>query len=145
MKMSTKGRYGLRAMVDIAVNCARGESCVSLKSVANRQNLSESYLEQLISPLKKAGIVKSTRGAQGGYVLAKAAADITVGEILRALEGPLDIVECDKDKTNCGEGSCKNCVTKNVWEKLSESVNETADAITLEMLANQSLSAENQQ
>ncbi|MBQ8940794.1 MAG: Rrf2 family transcriptional regulator [Firmicutes bacterium] len=139
MKMSTKGRYGLRAMVDIAVNCGKGE-CVSLKSVANRQNLSESYLEQLISPLKKAGIVKSTRGAQGGYVLAKSAADITVGEILRALEGPLDIVECDKGTASCGSASCKNCVTKNVWEKLSESVNETADSITLEMLARQSMS-----
>ena len=143
MKMSTKGRYGLRAMVDIAANCAKGENCVSLKSVATRQNLSESYLEQLISPLKKAGIVKSTRGAQGGYVLARDACEITVGEILRALEGPLDIVECEKTGTNCGAGSCKNCVTKNVWEKLSESVNEAADSITLEMLVSQSLSSEN--
>lgn len=132
MKMSTKGRYGLRAVVDIAANADSG--CVSLKSVAQRQNISESYLEQLICPLKKAGIVKSTRGAQGGYVLAKAAEDITVGEVIRALEGPLDIVECSANKESCGAGSCKNCVTKNVWEKLSESVNEAADSITLAML-----------
>lgn len=142
MKMSTKGRYGLRAMVDIAANCECGDSRVSLKSVAMRQNISESYLEQLIAPLKRAGIVKSTRGAQGGYMPAKSTAEITVGEILRALEGPLDIVECDKNGTNCGEGSCKNCVTKNVWEKLSESVNEAADGITLEMLVKQSLFAD---
>ena len=103
MKMSTKGRYGLKAAVDIAANSANG--CVSLKSVATRQNISESYLEQLITPLKKAGIVKSTRGAQGGYVLARDAKDITVGEVLRALEGPLDIVECTADKNACGSGN----------------------------------------
>ena len=133
MKMSTKGRYGLAAVVDIAQNCLEGQ-CVSLKSVALRKNISESYLEQLICPLKKAGIVKSTRGAQGGYVLAKDAKDITVGEVLRALEGPLDLVECVSGKGSCGEGRCEDCATKNVWEKLSESVNEAADSITVDML-----------
>ncbi len=132
MKMSTKGRYGLRAMADIAANSSKG--CVSLKSVAERQNISESYLEQLICSLKKAGLVKSIRGAQGGYTLSKNASDITVGEILRALEGPLDIVECTSNKDVCGLGNCDKCVTKNVWEKLSESVNEAADSITLDML-----------
>lgn len=141
MKMSTKGRYGLKAAVDIAVNTADG-CCVSLKSVSARQNISESYLEQLITPLKKAGIVKSTRGAQGGYLLAKNASEITVGEVLRALEGPLDIVECTSDKNACGSGNCDHCVTKNVWEKMSESVNEAADSITLDMLAAQSRSLE---
>lgn len=145
MKMSTKGRYGLKAMVDIAANCGIGqENCVSIKSVANRQNISESYLEQLIAPLKKAGFVKSTRGAQGGYVLAKSPSEITVGEILRVLEGSLDVVECTSNKDACGSGNCNNCVTKNVWEKLSESMNEAADSITLEMLAQQSIKNNNE-
>lgn len=141
MKMSTKGRYGLRAAVDIAANSKDG--CVSLKSVAARQNISESYLEQLVCSLKKAGIVKSTRGAQGGYVLGREAADITVGEILRALEGPLYIVDCNAEKNNCGE-ACDKCVTKSVWEKMSESVNEIADAITLEMLVQNSKNNESE-
>ena len=139
MKMSTKGRYGLRAMVDIAVNNIGGENCVSLKSVAERQDISERYLEQLIVPLKKAGIVKSTRGAHGGYVLARPAREITVGEILRALEGPIKIVECSGAGEGCRSEVCKTCVTRGVWEKLSESLSETADAITLETLAKQSM------
>lgn len=132
MKISTRGRYGLKAMVDIAANCKEG--CVSLKSIAERTNLSESYLEQLIAQLKKAGLVKSTRGANGGYILAKNAEDISVGDILRVVEGPLELVECLSGKETCGLGDCSCCVTKDVWAKLSDSVSETADNINLSEL-----------
>ena len=92
MKLSTQGRYGLRELLDLAVH--QGNGTVSIQSIAARQNISERYLEQLIAKLKKAGLVSSIRGAGGGYRLAKDAEDISVGDILRALEGSLDAVEC---------------------------------------------------
>ena len=92
MKLSTKGRYGLRAILDLAVYQDAG--AVSIQSIADRQNISESYLEQLLAKLKKAGLVVSTRGASGGYRLAKDAGQISVGDVLRALEGSLDAVAC---------------------------------------------------
>ena len=101
MKLSTKGRYGLRAMVDLAVYSEK--ESVSISCIAQRENISESYLEQLAGKLKKAGLIKSTRGAQGGYRLAKPAAEISVGDILRALEGELGAVDCRK-KEYCFPG-----------------------------------------
>lgn len=136
MKISTRGRYGLKAMVDIAANSGNN-TCVCLKSVAERTGISDSYLEQLISPLKKAGLVNSIRGAQGGYILCKAPENITVGDILRAVEGPMELVECLSNSDACGTGDCSCCVTKSVWGKLSESVNEAADNITLAELIKQ--------
>ena len=88
MKLSTKGKYGLRALIDLAQYSE--DSPVSITSIARRQDISERYLEQLMSKLKKAGLVKSIRGANGGYVLAKEAKDISVGDVLRALEGNLE-------------------------------------------------------
>ena len=101
MKLSTKGRYGLRALIDLAVYCEN--ETVSIASIAARQNISESYLEQLIAKLRKAGLVTSVRGAGGGYKLAKPAEEISVGDILRALEGNLDPVECPglKEESTC--------------------------------------------
>lgn len=93
MKISTKGRYGLMLLVDLAMT--DGESPVSLKSVAERQGLSEHYLEQLIAPLRNAGFVRSIRGAYGGYVLAKRKQDISVKDIILTLEGPIVIVDDD--------------------------------------------------
>jgi len=105
LKLSTKGRYGLRAIVDLAIN---GEKeAVALSGIAERQDISISYLEQLIAKLKKAGIVTSIRGAQGGYLLAKNPEEISVGEILRALEGDLNPVNCSEVIGN-GE-SCFMC------------------------------------
>ena len=92
MKLSTKGRYGLRAMIDLAQYSE--QEAVSISSIAQRQNISESYLEQLVAKLKKSGLVMSTRGAQGGYRLARPADEISVGDVLRALEGGLNLVEC---------------------------------------------------
>lgn len=92
LKLSTKGRYGLRALIDLAQYSE--ETPVSITSISKRQDISERYLEQLMSMLKKAGIVKSIRGANGGYILARDAKEISVGEVLRALEGSLEPVEC---------------------------------------------------
>lgn len=129
LKVSTKGRYGLRAIVDLAINFKDGQ--VSLKSVAQRQGLSENYLEQLFSSLKKSGLVKSVRGAQGGYLLSKPAEKITVGDVLRSLEGTLCPVECiDLDMpTRCDRADV--CVTAIVWIKLRDKINEVVDSITI--------------
>jgi Rrf2 family transcriptional regulator, cysteine metabolism repressor len=129
LKVSTKGRYGLRAIVDLALNDKDGQ--VSLKSVAERQGISENYLEQLFSSLKKSGLVKSIRGAQGGYMLAKSADKITVGDVLRSLEGSLCPVDCiDLDlPTGCDRADV--CVTAPVWIKLRDKINEVVDSFTI--------------
>lgn len=137
MKLSTKGRYGLRAVLDIAIY--GGEEAVALSSIAQRQSISISYLEQLIAKLKKAGIVNSTRGAKGGYVLSKPPEDISVGQVLRALEGNLDPVDCAEVK---GEDStCQAsdiCVTKYVWKRISDSINNAVDTLMLSELVEES-------
>ena len=92
MKVSTKSRYGMAAMVDLAEHFGKGP--VALRSVAERQQVSEHYLEQLMSSLRHAGFVRSVRGAQGGYVLAKDPKDITAGDVVRAMEGPIAPVDC---------------------------------------------------
>jgi len=130
MKMSTKGRYGLRAMLDLALNS--GGDHVALNTIAERQNISSNYLEQVFSILRKAGLVNSVKGAQGGYVLADSANRITVGQILRALEGDLAVAGDNPD--NESSNSVEYCLKKQVWEKINESINEVVDAITLEDL-----------
>ncbi len=128
MKVSTKGHYGVQAMLDLALRY--GEGPISLKSIAERQALSEPYLEQLIATLRKAGLVKSMRGAQGGYVLAKEPQEIKIGDIIRVLEGPIAPVECVQgDNEQCGKYEV--CVTKVVWQKVKTSIEEVLDSITL--------------
>ena len=137
MKLSTKGRYGLRAVVDLALFSEH--DTVALSSIAERENISISYLEQLIAKLKKAGIVTSIRGAQGGYKLAKPADEISVGDILRALEGNLNPVDCAEvlgEENKCS--GAKLCVTKVVWKRISDSINDTVDHIMLSELVNES-------
>jgi Rrf2 family transcriptional regulator, cysteine metabolism repressor len=134
MKISTKGRYGLRAMLDIAVNSAGDH--VALNSIAERQNISENYLEQVFSILRKAGLVKSVKGAQGGYVLANSPSNTTVGEILRTLEGNLTVYDDDGSVKN-GEKTIESLLITNVWEKINESINIVVDAITLEDIVNE--------
>lgn len=116
MKLSTKGRYGLRALIDLAQNS--GEEPVSITSISTRQDLSERYLEQLMSMLKKAGLVRSVRGAGGGYVLARKLEEISVGDVLRALEGSLEPVDCAGFEPDGGCSVSDSCVTKYVWKKL---------------------------
>lgn len=137
MKLSTKGRYGLRAVVDLALHS--DEDTVALSSIAERESISISYLEQLIAKLKKAGIVNSVRGAQGGYMLARPAEEISVGDILRALEGNLHPVECAE--VYGGESNCSGadlCVTKYVWKRISDSINDAVDHIWLSELVEES-------
>jgi Rrf2 family protein len=131
MKISTKGRYGLRAMVDLAVHSVTGH--VPLNSIAERQNLSEGYLEQVFSSLRKAGLVKSVKGPQGGYSLADNASNITVGDVLRVLEGDLSVVEGLDEDQNI-ENVVEYCIINEVWKKMNESINEVVDSITLEDL-----------
>lgn len=136
MKLSTKGRYGLRALIDLARYSE--DAPVSIASISARQGISERYLEQLMSLLKKAGLVKSVRGAGGGYVLAKDAAQISAGDILRALEGDLRPVECAGLEE---DGECRasdSCVTKYVWQRINESISRTVDGIMLDQLVEES-------
>ncbi|KEH87777.1 transcriptional regulator [Clostridium novyi A str. 4540] len=131
MKLSTKGRYGVRAMVDLAINY--GESPMSIKSIAKRQNISELYLEQLFSQLRKAKLIKSIRGAQGGYVLNKHPKDISVSDIINVLEGPIEISSC------VDTGECDNmnvCPTRLLWKKIKKSIDEVTESITLQDMAN---------
>lgn len=130
MKLSTKGRYGLKAMYDLAIHF--GDGPIALKSIAERQRISDHYLEQLIATLRKAGLVKSVRGAQGGYMLANNPEKITVGDIIRTLEGPLGPSECvlEEDPSACDNADC--CVTRVVWEKIRISISDVIDSITLQ-------------
>lgn len=134
MKISTKGRYGLRSMVDLAVNSSGDH--VSLCSIAERQNISENYLEQVFSTLRKAGLVKSVKGAQGGYVLADHPSNIKVGTILRALEGDLSVVDEDLEGDASSQNSVQRCIKVNVWDKMNESIEKVVDSLTLEDLVN---------
>ncbi|SHF07057.1 RrF2 family transcriptional regulator [Alkalibacter saccharofermentans] len=131
MKLSTKGRYGLRALVDLTVHSSKGHQ--PLAQIAERQNISEIYLEQVFATLRKNGVVKSIKGAQGGYLLNVEPANITVGKVLRILEGDLSIVD-EKAKSDSEEKSVAQCVYKNVWEKIDKNINELVDSITLEEL-----------
>jgi len=134
MKLSTKGRYGLKAILQLAVD-SKGEQ-VSLKSIAEKQNISENYLEQLFAALRKAGLVKSIRGSQGGYMLGKPAKDITVGEVLRALEGSLAPVDCVVENAPKECSRAEECVTRIIWRKMRDSINSVVDSITLDDLLN---------
>lgn len=130
MKISTKGRYALRLMLDIALN-GSGEP-VSLRDVSVRQDISDKYLEQIITPLGRAGLVRSVRGAGGGYLLTRTPEEYTVGEILRVLEGSLIPVTCAESKDCCGRAD--RCVTQEVWAQIAQAVSSVVDHITLEDL-----------
>lgn len=132
MKISTKGRYGLRALLDLAVN-SNGEH-VALSNIAERQGISENYLEQVFSSLRKAGIIKSVKGAQGGYILAEKPSNIRVGSILRVLEGDLSVVQDDGNHPQNYYESIQYCLKLKVWDKMSESINNFVDSLTLEDL-----------
>ena len=127
MKISTKGRYALRLMLDLALHHT-GEP-VSLKDIARRQEISDKYLEQIISVLNKAKYVKSVRGAQGGYNLTKRPEEYTVGMILRLTEGSLAPVACVEDEMQCKR--MHDCATLMVWKKMNDAINEVVDSITL--------------
>ena len=133
MRVSTRGRYGLRALVDLAVNSSHGP--VALREIAERQDVSESYLEQVFASLRKAGLVTAVRGPQGGYELAKPAAEITAGDVLRVLEGPISPVHCVDP---IGDRHCRReraCATRGFWLDLRDHLNSFLDAASLKDLA----------
>ncbi len=133
MQVSTRGRYGLRAMVDMALHATEGP--MALRVIAERQGISESYLEQVFTSLRKSGLVRASRGAQGGYELNRSSSEITVGDILRSLEGPIIPVFCVGDQP--GGASCereKHCLTRSFWEELRDKINGFLDETTLQDL-----------
>ncbi|NLM06993.1 MAG: RrF2 family transcriptional regulator [Tissierellia bacterium] len=132
MKISTKGRYSLKAAGILAESY--GEGPMNVKAISEKGNISESYLEQLLSSLRKSDIIETVRGAQGGYLLKKQPSEITVGDVLRAAEGDISPTECTSDGF---QNDCVNdCITKKVWEKLKLGIDGVVDSITIEDLIN---------
>ena len=140
MKLSTRGKYGLYAMVYLAQHA--GDGCQPLKAVAEI-GVQEDYLEQLLGGLRRAGLVTTVRGAQGGYSLARAPEEITVGDIINALEGPLNISECVGDESCCHKSG--ECRSRRLWEYLTRSIDNLLDSITLrDMLEQESFGTSEQ-
>lgn len=125
MKISTKGRYGLTIMMELALKF--GEGPTSLKSIAEKNALSEHYLEQLIAPLRNAGLVKSIRGAYGGYILSREASTITAGDIIRVLEGPISPVDFTEED---------DAAKRDLWLRIRDSIADVLDSTTLHDLIN---------
>ena len=126
MKISTKGRYALRLMLDLALNCEGGP--VRIREIAARQNISDKYLEQIISVLNKAGYVKSVRGPQGGYQLTRKPEQYTAGMILRLTEGSLAPVACLDERECLRE---KSCAAAELWKRLNSAIEGVVDEVTL--------------
>ncbi|MHC6179512.1 RrF2 family transcriptional regulator [Clostridium sp. JNZ X4-2] len=130
MKLSTKGRYGVKAMVDLAIHYSHEPS--SIKSISERQNISEYYLEQLFSSLRKSNLIKSIRGAQGGYILNREPKDITIADIMEVLEGPIEISDCidENNESPCSKVDC--CATRLLWSKIKDSMDQVMKFTTLQ-------------
>ena len=134
MRLSAKGEYGVRAMVYLALNYENGP--VPLRAISQSENISQHFLEQIFAILRREGLIKSTRGAKGGYTLAHLPQHVYVGDIIRALEGPLFPVDClsedgqgDKNR-RCNK--TEDCLVRNVWEKLREHIDNLLDNISLQ-------------
>ncbi len=130
MKIPTKARYGVRVMVDIAMQ--RSASPVLLRDIARRQELSERYLEHVVTALRNAGLVKSIRGAKGGYLLGRDPSRITLYDIVEATIGPLDLVDCVVEPQGCPRSG--QCATRDVWEELSLALQNKLKELSLEEL-----------
>jgi len=124
MKISTKGRYGLRTLMDIAIHQNAGT--VTLNEIAKRQQISAKYLWQIMSQLKNAGLVRGTRGPKGGYRLIRGPEEITLLDIVRILEGPVTLVECENECPFDGQ-----CIAQRVWREISDTVGQALQGITL--------------
>ena len=115
-------------MVELAINY--GDTPVSIKTISTRQHISEYYLEQLFAPLRKAKLITSIRGAQGGYILSREPKDITVADIMEVVEGPIEISDCIDKENGCDNTDC--CATRLLWEKLKKSIDEVMASVTLQ-------------
>ena len=127
MRISTKGRYGARLMLELALHYEKGT--VLLKDIAKNQEISEGYLEHLLPVLKAAGLITSSRGAHGGYALARDPSEITLKDVVQSLEGSLFPVECVDTPAVCQR--IKSCITRDVWRELGEKISQTLDSVTL--------------
>jgi Rrf2 family protein len=134
MKLSTMGRYGLRILMDIALH--QKEGCVTLQAISERQELSQKYLWHVITPMKNAGIIHVTRGAGGGYLLAREPKHISLLDILTAVEGKLCLVPCVHSATSCKRA--KKCMAKQAWETVNDAICKTLKAMTLESIMHSS-------
>ena len=137
MKVSTKGRYALRLMIDLGIHDTDGKY-ISLKDISARQNISIKYLEQIVTPLHRAGLVRSIRGAQGGYRLSKEPERYTAGEIRRAIEGSVAPIACLETETN----ECRNyqsCPTVGFWEGMYRVISDYVDSVTLKQLIDEQI------
>ena len=132
MRLSTRARYGTRLMLELALNFNNGT--IFLKDIAKKEEISEKYLSHLVIPLKSSGLISSSRGAHGGYQLAKSPSQITLKEIVQTLEGGISCVECVKNPSICPRVS--KCATRGIWEKLDEKISDELSSVTLEDLAN---------
>ena len=139
MKLSTKIRYGTRAILELASRF--GEGPIELKEIARSQEISIKYLEQVIIPLRTAGIVKSARGSKGGYSLAKPPSEICLFDVVETLEGPLYLVDCIKDSKYCRRSS--SCVTRDIWSEVSEALHRVLKSITLDEMVRRKIEKEN--
>ncbi|WP_294378839.1 Rrf2 family transcriptional regulator [uncultured Clostridium sp.] len=128
MKISTKGRYGLRALMDICLYS--GNETVTVKSISERQSISERYLEQIFSSLRKGGIIKAKKGAQGGYFLTKEPKEFTIGDILTILEGDLLLIDIEAE-----DNDVENYLIDKLWNPSNDKIREFFESITLEDLA----------
>ena len=132
MRLSTRARYGTRLMLELALNFNNGT--IFLKDIAEKEEISEKYLSHLVIPLKSSGLISSSRGAHGGYQLAKSPSQITLKEIVQTLEGSISCVECVKNPSICPRVS--KCATRGIWEKLDEKISDELSSVTLEDLMN---------
>jgi Rrf2 family protein len=131
LRVSSKGRYGVKAVYELAVHY--GEGPMALGVIARAQSISEPYLEQLMAPLKRAGIVDGVRGSQGGYQLARDPATISVGDVVRAVEGPIALADCTgEDPSHCPDWA--SCVGPDIWNQVQAALVETMNGISLAQL-----------
>ncbi|NMB30414.1 MAG: Rrf2 family transcriptional regulator [Clostridiales bacterium] len=135
MMITTKGRYGTRFLLDLALNSS--DRAVSLRDVAKRQGISDKYLEQIVPLLSRAGFIRSVRGAQGGYMLIHKPEDINLGDVLKALEGTLAPLDCVDPESECKCDRVEECVTTEVWKKIYDAVSAVVDSITFADLVNE--------
>jgi Rrf2 family cysteine metabolism transcriptional repressor len=133
--LSTRGRYGVKALYELA-QAQPDNIAVPLREIAERQGLSFSYLQQLVGPLREAGLITSVRGSKGGYMLGRSRGDITVGDIIRVMEGSIAPTECVSDFSDsvahCGRS--RTCIARGIWEKVKVCVEDVLDSITLDDL-----------
>jgi Rrf2 family cysteine metabolism transcriptional repressor len=130
VKLSTRTRYGIRAVLELAI--IYGQGPLQLKVIAQHQDISVKYLEQIIAMLKSGGFIRSVRGARGGYILAKSPNQIKLSDVFDCLEGPVNTVECVENQDSCVRAA--DCIARQVWMQVEDAINNVLQSITLQDL-----------